>query len=87
MLEAITGFFNKAKESVVGTSQDAVAPVQKAIPVVATQGGAVKLGMGKEPAGYTSAGGRRLKTRSASRGKKGGARKTRSASRKGGRKH
>lgn len=75
-MDALKGFYEKAKAAVVGPTQEAVAPVQQQIPAVTTQGGAVKMGMGKERKGYTSAGGRRLKTRSASK-KKGGRRKTR----------
>lgn len=75
-MDALKGFYEKAKAAVVGPTQDAVAPIQQQIPAVTTQGGAVKMGMGKEPTGYTSAGGRRVKTRSASKRK--GGRKTRS---------
>jgi hypothetical protein len=45
------------------TPQATVAPIQKAIPSVTTSEGAQAMGMASEPAGVTSGGGRRRKTR------------------------
>lgn len=81
-MDAITGLFSQAKQKAAEFTQGIAAPAQQSpISPLVTQGGAKMVGMGKEPVGYTSAGGRRLKTRSASK-RKGGARKTRSASKK-----
>lgn len=65
--QTVSGWWSKLTGS---TPQQTVAPIQKALP------SGPDMGTAPEPAGYTSAGGRR----SASR-------KTRSASKKGGRRH
>jgi hypothetical protein len=85
MASAEPSMWEKLKSGIAGITGSVVAPLQKQdspIAPLVTQDGAKMVGMGSEPSGYTSGGGRRLKTRSASKNRRGGARKTRSASKK-----
>lgn len=57
-----SGMFGTTAPAAAASTEKAIQPIS---PTVTTSAGAVKMGMGKEKSGYTSAGGRRLKTRRA----------------------
>jgi len=64
-------FFKKVSDWFSGNTQTAVQPLNTVAPDIATDSGATKmLGTEKEPAGYTMAGGRRVKTRRHRKSKK-----------------
>lgn len=71
-MDTLKGLYDKAKSAIAGPAEAVAAPVEKAIP------SGTDLGMSSEPAGMTSGGGRKRKTRSASK-RKGGRRHRKTA--------
>jgi hypothetical protein len=66
----MSSWWDNVKAKIQGVVQPAASAAAAPIAPIATVEGATQLGMGKEKKGYTSAGGKRLrKTRSASKRK------------------
>lgn len=77
-MDSITGFFSNLKSKITGTASDAAAPVQTALPEVATDSGTQQsLGLTPEVPGTTMTGGKRHRRHRTKRGGKRKAKKTR----------